>query len=163
MEEMDIESSGEIIISRKFSETGKNTIKLNGNTVTASMLRKVTDSIVDVHGQSEHFFLLNEANQLKTLDSVIGERIVELKDELRGLLSEKKAIDKQIDMIGGDEQERNRRLDLLNYQIEEIKAVNLQEGEEEELKEFRMKVLNQEKIIDSVKRATSFFENDGLV
>ena len=90
MEEMDIDSDGEIIISRKFSDSGKNTIKLNGNTVTASMLRKVTDSIVDVHGQSEHFFLLNEANQLKMLDSVIGDRVVKLKEELHVLLNEKK-------------------------------------------------------------------------
>ena len=58
LREMDIDSDGEIIISRKFSENGKNAIKINGNTVTATMLRQVTDSLVDVHGQSEHFFLL---------------------------------------------------------------------------------------------------------
>ena len=73
LREMDIDSDGEIIISRKFSENGKNAIKINGNTVTATMLRQVTDSLVDVHGQSEHFFLLKECNQLKMLDDVIGD------------------------------------------------------------------------------------------
>ena len=60
LREMDIDTDGEIIISRKFTETGKNAIKINGNTVTATMLRNVTDCLVDVHGQSEHFFLLKE-------------------------------------------------------------------------------------------------------
>ena len=58
LRDLDIESDGEIIISRKFSENGKSIIKVNGNIVTAAMLRKITDSLVDVHGQSEHFFLL---------------------------------------------------------------------------------------------------------
>ena len=57
LREMDIETEGDILISRKFTEAGKNSIKINGNTVTAAMLRKVTDNLVDVHGQSEHFFL----------------------------------------------------------------------------------------------------------
>ena len=57
LREMDVDTDGEIIISRKFSENGKNAIKINGNTVTATMLRKITDSLVDVHGQSDHFFL----------------------------------------------------------------------------------------------------------
>ena len=82
LREMDIDSDGEIIISRKFTENGKNAIKINGNTVTATMLRQVTDSLVDVHGQSEHFFLLKESNQLKTLDAVVGAELVPLKNEL---------------------------------------------------------------------------------
>ena len=64
LREMDIETDGLIVISRKFTDAGKSAIKLNGNTVTVSMLRRVTDSLVDVHGQSEHFFLLSESNQL---------------------------------------------------------------------------------------------------
>ena len=91
LEEMDIETDGEIIISRKFSESGKNSIKINGNTVTAAMLRKVTDSLVDVHGQSEHFFLLKESNQLKTLDEVVGSELTDKKQELGVLIAERKS------------------------------------------------------------------------
>ena len=125
LREMDIDSDGEIIISRKFSENGKNVIKINGNTVTATMLRSVTDSLVDVHGQSEHFYLLKESNQLKMLDSVIGAKLQEKKEVLRGYLNDKRLIKEQIAMLGGDEQERNRRLDLLRFQIDEIEAVDL--------------------------------------
>ena len=163
LREMDIETDGEIIISRKFSENGKNSIKVNGNTVTASMLRKVTDSLVDVHGQSEHFFLLKEANQLKMLDSVIGEPIAEKKLELAALKEQKKRIEESIALLGGDEQERGRRLDILAYQMREIEEVALKEGEEEELIAKRNKINNLEKIINALKEASGAFSSEGGV
>lgn len=160
LREMDIDSDGEIIISRKFSETGKNSVKINGNTVTATMLRQVTDSLVDVHGQSEHFFLLKESNQLKTLDGVIGNAVEEKKSKLSELLSEKKKLEEQIRMLGGDEQERGRRLDILQFQIEEIESVDLKDGEEEELLIKRNKINNLEKIINALKEATEILSGE---
>ena len=65
LDELDIETDGNIIITRKINLEGKGSIKLNGNTVTAAMLKTVTRHLVDVHGQSEHFFLLSEDNQLR--------------------------------------------------------------------------------------------------
>ena len=160
LREMDIDSDGEIIISRKFSDAGKNAIKINGNTVTAAMLRKVTDSLVDVHGQSEHFFLLKESNQLKTLDSVIGDTVTEKKEEISVLLREKKEIQERIALLGGNEQERGRRLDILRFQIDEIETVDMQEGEEEELLSKRNKINNLEKIITAVREATEAFSGE---
>lgn len=161
LREMDIDTDGEIIISRKFSESGKNSIKINGNTVTASMLRQVTDSLVDVHGQSEHFFLLKESNQLKTLDNVVGADIVDLKEQLAALLKEKKEIQSQIAILGGDEKERGRRLDVLRFQIDEIQTVDLQDGEEEELLTKRNKMMNLEKIITAIRDAVSALDSEG--
>ena len=160
LRELDIETDGEIIISRKFSDAGKNVIKINGNTVTAAMLRKVTDSLVDVHGQSEHFFLLKEGNQLKTLDAVIGEKLLNLKESLGQYLQEKKSIHERIALLGGDEKERGRRLDVLEFQIQEIEEVNLQEGEEEELLVKRNKINNLEKILSSVNEARNILSGD---
>ncbi len=161
LKEMDVDTDGEIIISRKFSETGKNSIKINGNTVTASMLRKVTDSLVDVHGQSEHFFLLKESNQLKTLDAVVGELLLPLKEELSTLIKVGKQIDAQIALLGGDEKERGRRLDILAFQIEEIESAALKEGEEEELLAKRTKIHNLEKILAALKEALQAFSSEG--
>ena len=163
LREMDIDSDGEIIISRKFSENGKNAIKLNGNTVTATMLRQVTDSLVDVHGQSEHFFLLKESNQLRMLDDVIGAEILQAKEKLSALLKEKRRIEEQIAKLGGDEQERSRRLDILRFQIDEIESVDLKEGEEEELIAKRNKINNLEKIITSIRDTLSVLETEGGV
>ena len=160
LREMDIDSDGEIIISRKFSENGKNAIKINGNTVTVSMLRQVTDSLVDVHGQSEHFFLLKESNQLKTLDSVAGKELLPMKEEISSLLKERRRIEEQISMLGGDEKERGRRLDILRFQIDEIQAVDLKEGEEEELLAKRNKIINLEKIISAVQGAVAALSED---
>lgn len=163
LREMDIDTDGEIIISRKFSDSGKNTIKINGNTVTVSMLRSVTDSLVDVHGQSEHFFLLKESNQLKTLDEVVGAELIPWKNELSESLKHRRSIYEQIALLGGDEKERGRRLDVLSFQIEEIKAVALQEGEEEELLAKRNKIIHLEKIISSIQEAVSAMSDEGGV
>jgi DNA repair protein RecN (Recombination protein N) len=160
LKELDVESDGEIIISRKFSDTGKNSIKINGETVTASMLRLVTDSLVDVHGQSEHFFLLKESNQLKTLDNVIGAVLLPEKQALKDLLIEKKQIDEQMELLGGDEQARSRRLDILRFQIEEIESVDLKDGEEEELIAKRTKIQNLEKIISAIRDTMQAFSDE---
>ena len=163
LREMDIDSDGEIIISRRFSETGKNSVKINGNTVTTAMLRKVTDSLVDVHGQSEHFFLLKESNQLKTLDEVVGEPISEKKKILSDLLRAKREIDERIAKLGGDEKERERRIDVLAFQIQEIEAVDLKDGEEEELLIKRNKIINLEKIITAIREAMQVLSGEAGV
>ena len=163
LREMDIDSDGEIVISRKFTDAGKNTIKINGNAVTASMLRRVTDSLVDVHGQSEHFFLLKESNQLKTLDSVVGKDLLPLKARLADLLRDKRTLEEQIELLGGDKQERSRRLDILRFQIDEIQAVALQDGEEEELQAKRNKIVNLEKIISALQTALSALDEENGV
>ena len=160
---MDIDTDGEIIVSRKFTDAGKNAVKINGNTVTATMLRKVTDSLVDVHGQSEHFFLLQESNQLKTLDGVVGTELETKKSVLSQYLNEKRRIKEQISMLGGDEKERGRRLDILQFQIEEIRAVDLQEGEEEELLSKRNKINNLEKIMRSVQESLDYLTGEAGV
>ena len=84
LEEMDIECDGNIIISRKLNADGKGGIKINGNTVTLSMLKTVTLHLVDVHGQSEHFFLQSEQNQLKVIDGLCGEQAPERPAEAGG-------------------------------------------------------------------------------
>lgn len=161
LREMDIETDGDIIVSRKFAESGKNSVKINGNTVTAAMLRKVTDSLVDVHGQSEHFFLLKESNQLKTLDGVAGAELAPEKERLSALLSGIKRIRDQIALFGGDEKERGRRLDVLEFQIREIESAEIKEGEEEELLSKRNKINNLEKIISAIREASAALSGEG--
>lgn len=163
LRDMDIETDGEIIISRRLTEAGKSSIKINGNAVTAAMLRNVTDSLVDVHGQSEHFFLLKESNQLKTLDCVIGAALLPLKGELSNLLKEKKDVMARIALLGGDEMERGRRLDILKFQIEEIEAADLKNGEEEELAAKRNKINNLEKIISAIREGIQALSGEGGV
>jgi DNA repair protein RecN (Recombination protein N) len=118
---------------------------------------------VDVHGQSEHFFLLKESNQLKTLDNVAGKALLPLKEELSSLLKQKKCVQEQIAMLGGDEQERSRRLDILSFQIEELEGADLKEGEEEELLLKRAKIMNMEKIVAALREAMQAISGEGGV
>ena len=77
--ELDYDFDDTLIVSRKFSESGKNSIKINGNSANVSILKKFTSHLVDVHGQSEHFSLLSSANQLALLDKFAGEEVSKLK------------------------------------------------------------------------------------
>ncbi len=161
LKELDIESDGEIVITRKLTLEGKGAIKINGNTVTASMLKSVTQHLVDVHGQSEHFFLLSEDNQLKVIDGLLGDKSQKIKDDLAALIAEKKSLKAKIAELGGDESERERQLDLLNYQINEIESANLKEGEFEELKTRQNIIANTEKILTSLSAVRSVFSDEG--
>ena len=153
-EEFDFEIEDELIISRKFNVDGKTNIKINGNSVTVSMLRKFTALLVDVHGQSEHFYLLKKSNQLDLIDAFCEQEGFELKAKVIDKYKQLKINQKEIDSLGGDENARLVRLDILNYQINEITKADLHEGEEEELLELRKKLANHEKIsyaLNSVK------------
>lgn len=161
LQDMDIDCDDDtILISRKMSVDGRSSIKINGSSITAGMLKKVASRLVDVHGQSEHFFLLNEANQLSVVDSLCGAKLVELKDELSAKLHNKKECINKIALLGGSEQERAQRLDLLSYQIKEIENAEVKIGEIEELK-ARKKVLdNAERIIQALGAVKGLLSDD---
>ena len=163
LEELDIESDGEIIITRKYSADGKGNIKINGNTVTAGMLKTVSQHLVDVYGQSEHFALLSEANQLSVIDGLCGERAADIKNALSILISEKRECLRRLKQLGGDSAERARRLDLLSCQLKEIDAAELRDGEEEELIAKRRIIENTEKIASAVSGSLGAINGDGGV
>jgi len=161
LKEYDIDCDGEIIITRKLSADGKNSIKVNGNSVTAAMLKNVTQHLVDVHGQSEHFFLLSEENQLKVVDSLCGEQVIKIKDKLSDIISEKRKYKQEITKLGGDQSERARKIDLLAFQINEIESADLKIGEFEELKTRQNILANIEKIMAALNCARSILNDDG--
>ena len=163
VEDLDIECDGHIIITRRYNTDGRGGIKINGNTVTVSMLRGVTSRLVDVHGQSEHFFLLSEANQLKVLDGLCGKAAIDIKCALSSEIANKKAILSDIAALGGDEQERARELDLLDYQINEISAASVRVGEYDELLTRRNLINNTERILSSLGGAAQALNSDGGV
>ena len=161
LEEIDVECDDLLILSRKLTADGRGALKINGNNVTVAMLRRVTSRLVDVHGQSEHFFLLKESNQLRLLDEIAGKPLFQPKETLKNLLAKRKEILNGLGQLGGDEGERTRRLDILHYQIEEIRRAALKEGEEEEITAFRNRYLNLEKILGGLSAAKDFLLADG--
>ncbi len=160
-EEIDAEREEILIITRKFSLAGKNSIKINGVNVTAGMLRKFTARLVDVHGQSDHFELLSTVNQLRLLDKFGGEEIDSLKKNIKSLYENYKENFEKLKNLGGEESERLVRLDILNFQISEIENLGLKENEEEELIQLRDKLLHQQKIIGALNAVKSAINDEG--
>ena len=160
-EQLDFDIEDKIIIARKFTIDGKNSIKLNGNSVTATMLKKFSSRLVDVHGQSEHYQLLSSSNQLKLLDNLGGETLSYKKEVLRKKHDYYKEILDNITLLGGNESQREIRLDVLNFQINEIEKACVKEGEEEKLLEIRSQIHNQEKILSALNCVKSAINDEG--
>lgn len=160
-DEADIEPEELLIVSRKFTLDGKSTVKINGNVVTISMLKKFTSLLVDVHGQSEHFHLLKTSNQLSLIDNFGGYDIIEIKQSIINDYHEYKVVKEQFESLGGDESQRLIRLDVINFQIDEIKNANIKEGEEEELLTIREKLKYQEKIVSALNSLKSAIDEEG--
>lgn len=161
LNELDIESDGVISITRRLSLDGRGGIKINGNSVTSAMLKSVSQHLVDVHGQSEHFFLLDEGNQLRVIDEISGTQADDIKAILLKNLSVKRELKSKIAELGGDEADRERKLDVLKYQINEIESANLYEGELEELKAKQNIIVNTEKILSAVEGVRAVLSDDG--
>ena len=159
LEELDLEESDTLLIVRRLNADGRSSLRVNGCPMTAAMLRKLTSRLVDVHGQSEHFFLLKEANQLRLLDQIAGTK--EAREKVGELLKERRALQEKLSSLGGDEGERERRADILRFQIEELENAALKEGEEEELLALRAKYQNAEKILGGLKTVRDAILSDG--
>ena len=127
-----IEASGELVISRELSVSGKNVCRVNGVLVTLSLLKEIGETLVDIHGQHEHQSLFNEKNHLKMLDSFEPE-IASLREDVAKSFAQYSEALKRLRSLFGDEGDREREIDILKFQINEIREANIARGEEEEL------------------------------
>ena len=149
-------SDNELLISRKMSASGKNEIRINGKPSTLAILREVCSELVDIFGQGQHLALLSEKNQLQTLDSFCNfdGKDIQLKSVLYPKLAE---IEKQLKSFGGSDAERERLLDILKFQIDELHAAKLDVDEENELLAMHKRSVNLEKLVSALNIAV-----DGL-
>ncbi len=159
-ENIGVDYDSTIIIKRKFFSDGRGFIKVNGTTVNLTMLKSLTSNLCDIYGQSEHYSLLNKANQLKVLDNFCGEEILKVKDELKPVISTIKQLNKSLELGGGDARQRAYKADLLKFQINEIESANLIDGEEEELLAKRKVLQNIEKIGTCLQAVKSSLSDD---
>lgn len=161
LDEFGFEKEDVLIVLRKFSQSGKNTVKINGNSATVSMVKKLTAALIDVHGQSEHFYLLNTLNQLRLLDKFANIDEDGLSNSIKSVYEEFKGLCKELSVAGGDEASRFIRLDVLNYQIKEIESADIKEKEFEELTALKDKLLYREKIINALSSVKSSIADEG--
>ena len=144
---------GNIIVSREINSNGKNMCKINGRMVTVNELKKFMSKFIEIHGQNDNQSLLDNKFHLKYLDGFIGDKIIDIKKQYKEKYEKYLEIKQELKNNYGDEKERERKLDLLRYQFNEIEESNLKVNEEDNLEEKRKLMLNSEKISKNLNEA----------
>ena len=154
---------GNIIVSREINVNGKNMCKINGRMVTVNELKDFMKQFIEIHGQNDNQNLLDSKLLLKYLDGFIGtEFLGKDKETYRTLYNRYLEIKEELKQNYGDDKERQRKLDLLRYQTEEIEQAKLKENEEEGLEEKRNLFLNSEKIVENLTEADSLLSENTI-
>lgn len=141
---------GNIIVSREVYSNGRNSCKINGKLVTVAELRNVMSKIIDIHGQHDNQNLLNSMQHIYYLDSFIGKDIKSIKKEYQEYFNKFNAIKNKLINNYGDDTEKERKLDLLRYQYNEIEIANLKTGEDLDLEEKHSIMMNSEKLKENL-------------
>lgn len=144
---------GNIIVSREINSNGKNMCKINGRMVTVNELKNFMSKFIEIHGQNDNQSLLDNKFHLKYLDGFIGDKIIDTKKQYKEKYEKYLEIKQELKNNYGDEKERERKLDLLRYQFNEIEESNLKVNEEDNLEEKRKLMLNSEKISKNLNEA----------
>lgn len=155
LDEMEIDYDDEVIITRTLNSDGKSSIKINGFPATVKMLKDFAESMVDFCGQHDSVGLLNVNNHLALLDRFAGSDVTKLKSNVESLYEAVKETEKRIQSLGGNDTERERTKELLEYQIQEIENAGLTVGEDVELRERFDFISSAENIFEKVGEALS--------
>ena len=134
-----------IIISRESFQSGKSITKVNGRSILISQLKKITETLLDIHGQHENQNLLDSSSHINYLDYFHSDKIQKPLKEYTLIYEKIKDIEKKIKELSGENNDREKIVDFLKFQIEEINNANLKEEEEKELEEKFKLLSNSEK------------------
>ena len=153
---------GNIIVSREININGKNMCKINGRMVTVNELKEFMMNFIEIHGQNDNQTILDAKSHIKYLDGFIFNELKDKKEEYAKLYDRYVEIKNELKMNYGDDKERQRKLDLLKYQMDEIEEANLKLNEEEELEEKRKIFLNSEKISENLTEADTLLSENTI-
>lgn len=157
LKELDIDDEL-LIISRETTLLGKSIIKVNGKSVVLSYLKRIREKLLDIHGQHQNQNLLNRLYHILYLDDFIGEEIYSYLKQYEDLRKDQNIIIEKIKELNGNA-DREKLLDYLKFQIEDIEKANLKINEEDELKEEFNMLSNAEKISLALSKSYSVLEN----
>ncbi|BDR75786.1 DNA repair protein RecN [Clostridium tetani] len=143
--DQNIEYEDWIIVSRESFQSGKSITKVNGRSILISQLKKITETLLDIHGQHENQNLLDSSNHINYLDYFQEKKIKKPLKEYNLIYEKIKDIEKKIKELSGQNSDREKIVDFLKFQIEEINGANLKEEEEKKLEEKFKLLSNSEK------------------
>ncbi|MBE5950061.1 MAG: DNA repair protein RecN [Lachnospiraceae bacterium] len=147
---------GMLTLSRKIMANGKSICKINGETVTAAILKEIAGDLIDIHGQQEHHSLLQKASHLKFLDRFAQEKVQEPLRLLDAAYQTWKKAKEELANASMDEEEKNREISYLTFAVEEMEGARLRIGEDTELEEEYKVLSNSRQIVDAVANGLRF-------
>ncbi len=147
-----------LVLSRKISAGGKSSCKINGKSVTVSMLKDVGSLLVNIHGQHDSQALLTPDMQYQYIDMLIKDKSIleEYKNAFKELIS----VRRKLKTLTGSEADKDRELELLNFQINELEQADIKIGERDELNKRKALISKSEAITDILNRALIGFSGD---
>ena len=146
LDEMDIDYEDTVFISRETFQSGKSIAKVNGKSLLLSKVKQISKNLLDIHGQHDNHNLLDKVNHIFYVDSFGTDRIDHVLSGYNEKYIKMTNMKNRILKLEGNEGEREKRIDFLNYQIEEIKNANLKIGEDQELLEKYAIISNAENL-----------------
>ena len=152
------ERSAELLLSREITAEGKSSCRINGMPTTAAVLRELCGGLININGQHDSVGLLNPAHHLSLLDDYAQN--AKLYQEYYVLYRSLVKVKKELDAMITDEAEKQRRIDLLSYQVQEIEDAGLTAGEEQTLEARRKVLANASTIRDRVAKAHALLSGD---
>ncbi len=152
-------ADGQLQLYREIRQNGKTICKINGTPVTTAMLKDVGVKLVAVHGQHDSYELLSTDIHGKYLDAY--GKLETLLGKYLESFNQLKIIKKQLDLLSDNEEEKERRRDLLIYQIEEIESVDIKIGEKDELVKRRDLIRNSANVSRSISAVRELLNGDG--
>ena len=147
----------DVLILKRAMTKDKNECRINGAQVTLGMLKSIGEKLVDIHGQHEHQSLLKSANHVTLLDKLGEKKIAKLKEDVENDYKQYTSLKREFARFGNSD-ERERKLDILNFQIDEIEKADVKDGEEDELLTARKRIRNMEKIISALEGAKNLLD-----
>jgi DNA repair protein RecN (Recombination protein N) len=154
LQDVGIEADEEsVILRRDINDHGKSVCRVNGKLVTIAILREIGGSLIDIHGQHESQELMDERMHIYLLDQFAGSKLQRAKESYSGLFQKYMKLKKELASVSDNEQQIAQRIDLYQYQINEIDAIELIDNEDEDLQSERKKFQNYHKTFERVSAA----------
>jgi len=156
----DIDATDELVISRELADNSRSLVKINGKIVSMTELKEVSAILIDLHGQYDSQSLLNVKKHIELLDDIALKNSKKLIKEYNELYEKREELKRKCLSFGTDISEREKRLEFLKFQIDEIEKANLQTNEDTILDEKRKAMLNSEKIIKTLSAVNMALSED---
>ena len=159
-DEQGLEMGDEIIIRREILQNGRSVSRVNGQMVNLSVLRAIGQHLVDIHGQHDQEELMRPQLHIQMLDEFGDAAFLDLKETYQTSFDAYRKMRKQVLEVKKNQQEHKARIEMLEFQMAEIEAANLQAGEDLALNQERDKLLNHKNIADTLTNAYSMLDNE---